>query len=89
MSAPEGDALVRVVQASVKQPRVSVSVGADVLARQLAFGSATPYQAVPAGSPTVTFSTPGGHTAMAASLPAGSVHTIVVLDGPPVCGSTP
>jgi hypothetical protein len=81
MSAPKGDALVRVVQASVKQPRVTISVGANVLARQLAFGSATPYQAVPAGSPTVTFSTPDGHTAMAASLPAGSVHTVVVLDG--------
>ena len=51
MSAPKGDALVRVVQASVKQPRVTASLGADVLARQLAFGSATPYQAVPAGSP--------------------------------------
>jgi hypothetical protein len=81
MSAPKGDALVRVLQASVKQPRVTVSVGADVLARQLAFGSATPYQAVPPGSATVTFSTPDGQTAMAASLPAGSVHTVVVLDG--------
>ena len=77
---PNGDALVRVIQASVKQPKVTVSIGADVVARQLAFGSATSYLAIPAGSPTVTFSAPGGHAAMAVTLPAGSVHTVVVLD---------
>jgi hypothetical protein len=78
---PNGDALVRVIQASVKQPKVTVSIGADLVARQLAFGSATSYLAIPAGSPTVTFSAPGGHAAMAVTLPAGSVHTVVVLDG--------
>jgi hypothetical protein len=81
MTGPNGGALVRVIQASVKQPTVTVSIGADVVARQLAFGSATSYQAIPAGSPTVTFSAPGGHAAMAVTLPAGSVHTVVVLDG--------
>jgi Domain of unknown function (DUF4397) len=81
MASSKGDVLVRVIQASVKQPRVTVSIGSTVLARQLAFGSATSYQAVPAGSPTVTFSAPGGHAAMAVTLAAGSVHTIVVLDG--------
>ncbi len=73
--------LVRVIQASLKQPRVTVSVGSDSLASQLAFGAASPYQAVPPGTPTVTFSTPGGHVAMPVTLAAGSVHTIVVLDG--------
>jgi Domain of unknown function (DUF4397) len=81
MASAKDDVLVRVIQASVKQPRVTVSVGADVLARQLAFGSATAYQAIPAGSPTVTFSAPGGDAAMAVTLAAGSAHTIVVLDG--------
>ena len=75
-----GDVLVRVIQASAKQPRVTVSVGSDVLARQLAFGSATQYQPVQAGKPTVVFSAPGGHAAMPVTLAAGSVHTIVVLD---------
>jgi hypothetical protein len=74
-----GDVLVRVIQASAKQPRVTVSVGSDVLARQLAFGSATQYQTVQAGKPTVVFSAPGGHAAMPVTLAAGSVHTIVVL----------
>ncbi len=73
--------LVRVVQASLKQPRVTVSVGSDILASQLAFGAASAYQAVPPGTPAVTFSTPGGHVAMPVTLAAGSVHTIVVLDG--------
>ncbi len=73
--------LVRVIQASLRQPRVTVSVGSDSLASQLAFGAASPYQAVPPGTATVTFSTPGGHVAMPVTLAAGSVHTIVVLDG--------
>jgi len=79
--AAGSQALVRVIQASVKQPQVTVSVGPDVLARQLAFGSASPYLSVRPGSPTVTFSAPGSHAAMPVTLAAGSVHTLVVLDG--------
>ena len=75
------EVLVRVIQASLKQPRVTVSVGSDILARQLAFGSASAYQAIRPGTPTVTFSAPGGHVARPVTLAAGSVHTIVVLDG--------
>jgi hypothetical protein len=82
MAAAAGSkSLVRVIQASLKQPQVTVSVGSDVLARQLAFGAASSYQSVPPGSPTVTFSAPGGHAAMPVALTAGSVHTLVVLDG--------
>jgi len=79
--APSGEALVRVIQASSKQPRVTVSIGADTLARQLALGSVTTYQAVQPGTPTVELSTPDRHAAMPVTLAAGSVHTIVVLDG--------
>jgi Domain of unknown function (DUF4397) len=75
--------LVRVIQASLQQPRVTVSVGASTLARQLAFGSATSYQAIEPGTPTVTFTAAGGRAAKTVSLAAGSVHTIVVLDGVP------
>ena len=82
MSAAAGSkALVRVIQASVKQPQVTVSVGADVLASELAFGSASSYQSIRPGSPTVTFKAQGGHAAMPVKLTAGSVHTLVVLDG--------
>jgi hypothetical protein len=81
IAAPNGEALVRVIQASPKQPQVSVSIGADTLARQLALGSVTTYQTVQPGTLTVAFSTPDGHAAMPVTLAAGSVHTIVVLDG--------
>ena len=81
IAAPNGEALVRVIQASSKQPQVTVSIGADTLARQLALGSVTAYQAVQPGPSTVGFSTPDGHAATPVTLAAGSVHTIVVLDG--------
>src|SRR2546423_15025866 len=82
MAAAAGSkALIRGIRASVKQPEVTVSVGSDVLARELGFGSASSYQSIQPGSPTVTFSAQGGHAAMAVKLTAGSVHTLVVLDG--------
>ena len=81
MTAPMGMALVRVFQASLKDPKVTVSYGPDVLARQLAFGSATSYLAVAPGAETVRFTTSGGDAAMSVNLAADTVHTIVVLDG--------
>ena len=81
VSGPSGSAMVRVVQASLKEPQVTVSIGSDVLARQLAFGAASVYQAVPPGASAVTLSTSGGHSTAPVTLAAGSVHTIVVLDG--------
>jgi hypothetical protein len=80
MAAPKGSALVRVIQASLKQDRVTVSYGTDVLAQQLAFGAVTSYTTVRPGTQTVTFSASGQQTAMSVTLAAGSVHTIVVLD---------
>jgi Domain of unknown function (DUF4397) len=73
--------LVRVIQASLTQPKVTVSVGGDTLARELAFGSATSYQAIEPGTPMVRFTAAGGRAAQPVRLAAGSVHTIVVLDG--------
>jgi hypothetical protein len=80
MTAPAGKAVVRVLQASLRQHRVTVSYGTDVLARQLAFGAATSYRAVSPGAQTVQFTAPGQHAAMPVTLAADSVHTIVVLD---------
>jgi hypothetical protein len=53
----------------------------DEMAAAAGFGSASSYQSIQPGSPTVTFSAQGGHAAMAVKLTAGSVHTLVVLDG--------
>ena len=80
MTAPAGKALVRVLQASLKENLVTVSYGSDVLARQLAFGSATSYAAVSPGEQTVQFTAAGEHAAMPVQFTANTVHTIVVLD---------
>jgi Domain of unknown function (DUF4397) len=80
MATPTGRALVRVFQASLKEPRVTVSYGPDVLARQLAFGSATSYTAVSPGAQVVQFTASGEDAAMSVTLAADTVHTIVVLD---------
>ena len=80
MNAPAGKAVVRVLQASLKQHRVTVSYGPDVLARELSFGAATSYQAVAPGVQTVRFAAPGEHATMPVTMAADSVHTIVVLD---------
>jgi Domain of unknown function (DUF4397) len=80
MTTPAGKAVVRVLQASLKQHLVTVSYGPDVLARQLIFGAATSYTAVSPGAQTVRFTVPGQHIAMLVTLAAGTVHTIVVLD---------
>jgi hypothetical protein len=80
MATPTGKALVRVVQASLREHLVTVSYGPDVLARQLAFGLATSYLAVSPGAQTVQFTASGEHAATSVKLAADTVHTIVVLD---------
>jgi len=81
MAAPKGKALVRVIQASLKQNMVTVTYGQDVFAQQLAFGVVTPYLAVQPGVQNVRFTATGAQAAMSITLTVGSVHTIVVLDG--------
>jgi hypothetical protein len=82
MTAPKGKAVVRVLQASLKQHRVTVSYGSDVLAHQLAFGSATSYTSISPGAQTIQFTASGEHADQSVTLSADSVHTIVVLDNP-------
>src|SRR4249919_488441 len=80
MTAPAGKAVVRVLQASLKQHRVTVSYGPDVLARELSFGAATSYKAVAPGVQTVRFAAPGEHATKPVNLAADSVQAIVALD---------
>jgi hypothetical protein len=80
MAAPQGHALVRVIQASLKQDQVTVTDAGRILAQQLAFGAVTSYLSVAPGAQNVQISASGQQTAMSESLAAGSVHTIVVLD---------
>ena len=57
---------------------MTVRYGTDVLARQLAFGSATTYLAVSPGAQTVQFTAPGEHASASVRLAADTVRTIVV-----------
>lgn len=80
-SAPGGKTLVRVLQASLKENRVTVSYGPTLLAQQLAFSSVTAYTAVAPGVHTVGITASGAHATVSLGLTADTVHTIVVLDG--------
>jgi hypothetical protein len=78
LTTPAGRALVRVIQASLKQQVVKVTLGSSVLASTLKFGNVTSYQAVSPGTQTVAVT---GDANSSVTLAAGTVHTLVVLDG--------
>jgi hypothetical protein len=82
LATPSGKALVRIIQASLKQDAVSVSWGSRMLQSTLKFASVSSYQTVSPGTETLHV-TGGGETAGASvPLAAGTVHTLVILDGP-------
>jgi len=81
LTAAPGQAEVRVIQASLKEQVVTVSLGSTVLASDLKFASVSDYQAVSPGTQTVTVSAGGTDANSSVALPAGTVHTLVVLDG--------
>jgi hypothetical protein len=84
LTTPSGQALVRVIQASLKQQEVKVSLGSTVLASTLKFASVSAYQPVTPGTETVSVSpvsASAGDATSKVTLSAGTVHTLVVLDG--------
>ncbi len=81
LTTPPGQALVRVIQASLKEQVVKVTLGSTVLADDLKFASVSSYQAVSPGATTVTVSSAGGTANSSVTLAASTVHTLVVLDG--------
>jgi hypothetical protein len=81
LTTPPGQALVRVIQASLKDQEVKVTFGSQVLASSLAFGTVTSYIAVSPGTQTVAVTADGGDANSTVTLAAGTVHTLVVLDG--------
>jgi hypothetical protein len=80
LAVPEKRAMVRVIQASLRQHVVKVTFGRRVLAPKLQFAHATPYRAVAAGATVVRVAGIGEHTALHISLSADTIHTLVVLD---------
>ena len=81
LTTPAGHALVRVIQASLKHPVVTVSWNGKVIAGTLPFPSVTSYQAVSPGTENVTVSAGAYAAKSAIDLAAGAIHTLVVLDG--------
>ena len=81
LTTPSGQALVRIIQASLKQNVVSVSWGGTTLNGKLAFGSVTSYQTVSPGTATLLVTGGGESAKVSVPLAGGTVHTLVVLDG--------
>jgi hypothetical protein len=81
LTTPAGKALVRIIQASVRQRVVMVSWDGKVIASKLPFASVTSYQAVSPGTEKVSVSAGGADVNSSVTLTAGSIHTLVVLDG--------
>jgi len=81
LTTAPGQAEVRVIQASLKQQEVKVTLGSTVLADSLKFASVSDYQPVSPGTQTVTVSAGGADANSSVTLAAGTVHTLVVLDG--------
>jgi Domain of unknown function (DUF4397) len=81
LTTPMGLSRVRVIQASLKEQTVTVTLGSTVLASGLAFAHVSSYQTVRPGSHTVTVTSSGGVAHSSVTLVAGTVHTLVVLDG--------
>jgi hypothetical protein len=82
LTTPRGKALVRVIQASLQQHRVTVTAGGQVLAGKEAFASVSSYQIVSPGAWTVRAAGASEHASSKVTLAAGSIHTLVVLDEP-------
>ena len=78
LTTPAGRALVRVIQASLKEQVVKVTLGSSVLASNLKFGTVSTYQVVSPGTEKVAVT---GDADSSVTLAAGTVHTLVVLDG--------
>ena len=82
LTTPRGQALVRVIQASLQQHQVTVTAGKHVLAAKEAFAKVSSYQVVRPGMWTVRAAGASENASARIRLAAGSIHTIVILDRP-------
>lgn len=81
LTTPPAKALVQVVQASLRQHVVTVTYGGDSIASNLAFASVSSYQAVRPTTAALRIVGPNESVSSTLTLAAGTVHTVVVLDG--------
>jgi hypothetical protein len=80
LATPKGKVLVRVIQASMHQEKVTVKLNGNDLASKLAFSHVSSYTAVAPGTLTVHAAGPSESCTKTVSLNARSIHTLVVLD---------
>ena len=81
LTTPPGKAMVRVIQASLKQQTVKVTCGGQTIVPKAAFASVSSYQAIPGGTWTMAAIGSGDTATERWNFAAGTVHTLVVLDG--------
>ncbi len=82
MKSSPGKALVRVVQESVQQHRVTVTDGSRRLGGPLQLGGYTGYLSLSPGLQAIRAAGYSETTTERVSLPANTIHTLVVLDKP-------
>ncbi|GAB3981563.1 hypothetical protein GCM10029978_082840 [Actinoallomurus acanthiterrae] len=83
LAVPPGRSALRVIEASLKRPTVTVTADDRPLADGLRFPAVTGYRPMRAGTTTVRVTSGSGKPLTARlSLRPDSIHTLVVLDGP-------
>jgi Domain of unknown function (DUF4397) len=83
LTTQTGKAAVRIIQASLKDQVVTkVTCGGKTIANNVKFASVVGYQPIPPGTWTMAAVTSSGSTQKSVHLAAGTVDTLVVLDGP-------
>ena len=78
---PPGQARVRLISAAASAPSIDVSVGGTSVASGLDFAGVSDYVDVPSGATSLQVTSGGAPTALPVDLAAGSVYSLLVLDG--------
>jgi hypothetical protein len=81
LTTPSGKSEVRVIQASLKQQTVKFTCGGQAIVPKATFASVSSYQAIPANTWTMEAIGSGSKATGRFNMGAGTVHTMVVLDG--------
>src|SRR5205823_2194530 len=81
LNTPSGKSEVRVIQASLKQQTVKFTCGGQAIVPKATFASVSSYQAIPANTWTMQAIGSGSTATARFKMGAGTVHTMVVLDG--------
>jgi Domain of unknown function (DUF4397) len=82
LTAPSGKAMVRIIQASLREHVVTIRAGTTVLESNMQFASVSAYRAIRPGVWNLSVTGRTEHVREQITLAAGTIHTIVVLDDP-------